>query len=481
MNIVHWIIILLVTALSLATAGHALLYKRRPGSAIAWIAVSLLYPLAGPILYLLFGINRVQTRAKRIDLQPISWSSIRVEGQTNSRIPFTPGPPPEPGVAEIARISDAVAEMPLARGNRVEPLYNGEEAYPAMLKAIQQAGRSIFLVTYIFETNDTGRQFIDALARAVGRGVDVRVIIDGIGAWYSRPKAMKLLRESGVPVSVFLPPKLFPPTVNINLRNHRKILAVDGRLGFIGGMNIGDRHLAAREENPSRVVDAQFQVEGPVVAQMEKVFLEDWAFSNGLRDVPQAIGGPPNTEEAGTAVCRCVVDGPNEDMDKLSAILVGAVSSALRGVDIMTPYFLPSDPLVAAMQTAALRGVNVSVLLPSKNNLPFVHWASRNMLWEVLRWGVRVYYQPPPFVHTKLLLVDGQYALVGSANIDPRSLRLNFELMMEVYDNALSRLLADHVEHCRSLSKEVSLEEVDSRPLITRTRDSLAWLFSPYL
>jgi cardiolipin synthase len=168
-------------------------------------------------------------------------------------------------------------------------------------------------------------------------------------------------------------------------------------------------------------------------------------------------------------------------MDKLATILVGAVSLARRRIIIMTPYFLPSRELIAALQTAALRSLEVSIILPAKNNLPFVHWASTNMLWELLHRGVRIFFQPPPFVHTKLFIIDDDYAHIGSANIDPRSLRLNFELAVEVYDNLFVKELSAHVEKSLKQSREIFLEDVDNRSLPVRVRDAAAWLFSPYL
>ncbi len=477
MNILQWALLTVIILVALATACHALLYKRDPRAALGWIAVCLMFPLLGPVLYVLFGVNRVRTRAKKLghrwqffiyvgyerpeDEDPALFSSLEV---------------PE-GVKAIARISDAVTRRPLVGGNRVELLHNGEQVYPAMLETIEGAKRSLFLSTYIFETNNTGQQFIDALARAAGRGTDVRVSIDGIGELYSIPRAGILLERRGVRVARFLPLRLIPPDLYINLRNHRKILVVDGTIGFIGGMNIGDRHLAERVENPSRVVDVHFRLAGPVVTQIEHVFLEDWGFSTGEYTGQSQASGIGT----GSMICRAIADGPNEDLDKLSTILVGAVSAARKRISIMTPYFLPSRDLIAALQSAALRGVEVTILLPAKNNLLFVHWATRNMLWELLERGIRVFYQPPPFLHTKLFVVDDQYALIGSANIDPRSLRLNFELAVEVFDAQFAKILIEHIQRSRERSLEVSLEDLDSRKLPVRIRDALAWLFSPYL
>jgi cardiolipin synthase len=477
MHVLYWTLATLTILIAMAAAGHALLFKRDPRAALGWIAVCLLYPLVGPILYFLFGINRVRTRAKRLHRHwqfPIYIGYERPENDDGAVVSSLDVP--KEGKA-IARISDAITRRSLVGGNTIELLHNGEQVYPAMLDAIQGSKHSLFLSTYIFETNATGRLFIDALTRAAERGVDVRVILDGIGEWYSIPRAGTRLKKQGVRVARFLRPRLLPPTLHINLRNHRKILVADGCIGFIGGMNIGDRHLAERVDNPSRVVDAHLGLAGPIVTQVEHIFLEDWGFCTGesiTLPQPRAVG-------AGNMICRTIVDGPNEDIDRLSTIIVSAVSAAQSHILIMTPYFLPSRELIAALQAAALRGVGVTIILPSKNNLPFVHWAMRNMLWELLVWGIRVFYQPPPFVHTKLFVVDNHYAQVGSANIDPRSLRLNFELAVEVFDRGFVEILTDHIQKCRKQSAEVSLKDCDSRRLPVKIRDALAWLFSPYL
>jgi cardiolipin synthase len=477
MNVLHWIAIVIGIILSCLAAVHALLYKRNSSSALGWVAVCLVFPPTGALLYFLFGINRVRTRAKKLKRESPSKIGFADEGtESDNRYPKSNVHVPV-DLNEIYRVSDAVTWRPIVGGNRIETLHNGEEAYPSMLKVIENAKNSLFLATYIFETNRTGMRFVDALTQAAGRGVDVRVLLDGVGELYAFPRAGTLLKKRKVNVGRFLPPSLFPPAVHINLRNHRKILVADGRVAFIGGMNIGDRHLGQNLDNPSRVVDIHFCIEGPVVQQLQEVFIEDWAFCTGEQMVMTFHAGV----EAGHAICRTIVEGPNEDIDKLTIILAGAISSAKHRVSIMTPYFLPPREIISALQVAALRQVEVEVILPAKNNLPFVHWATRKMLWELLQNGVRVYYQPPPFVHSKLFIVDDHYAQIGSANFDPRSLRLNFELVLEIYDKDTARNLAAHVKKCRDRSKEISLEEMDKRSTALRMRDAAAWLFSPYL
>ena len=477
MNLIHWTLITLHFLVAFFAAGHALIYKSDPRASLGWITVCLMFPFLGPLLYFLFGINRIRTRARKLqhpshlDLDvgcdlPDVFSDLQLSDGAVS-----------PQFSEIMRISCAVTRRPLVAGNTVHLLQNGEEAFPAMVDAIERARHSLFLSTYIFETNHTGRLFIDALTRAVRRGVDVRVILDGIGELYAFPRAGTLLKKRGVPMARFLPPKLIPPTLHINLRNHRKILVADGEVGFVGGMNIGDRHLAAVRKNPRRVIDVHFRLTGPVVKQIEHAFLEDWVFFAGGQMPPDT----PAPTAAEGAICRTIVDGPNEDHDKLSTIIFGAVATARRSISIMTPYFLPFRELVAALQNAALRNVDVKILLPAKNNLPYVKWATTKMLWQLLQKGVRIYYQPPPFVHSKLFIVDDHYAQVGSANIDPRSLRLNFELAVEVFGNPVSEVLAPHFQESLKKCREISFEEVEARSIPVRIRDALVWLFMPYL
>jgi cardiolipin synthase len=243
-------------------------------------------------------------------------------------------------------------------------------------------------------------------------------------------------------------------------------------------MNIGDHHLhAGKRSRP--VQDVHFLVSGSSVRQLEHVFLEDWNFAVG--DDPPAVPDPVPGDIWEPAACRTVVDGPDENLYKLADILIGAVSAARKSVTIMTPYFVPPREMISALNSAALRGVEVTIILPGKSNLPFVHWATRNLLWELLLKGVKIFYQPPPFAHTKLFIVDKRYSLVGSANVDPRSLRLNFEIGVEIFDDRFSSQLYRYCEDVKGRSDEVTLEMVDGRSLPTRMRDAFFWLFSPYL
>lgn len=285
-----------------------------------------------------------------------------------------------------------------------------------------------------------------------------------------------MLRRAGVRVARFLPPRLLPPSFSVNLRNHRKILVVDGEYGFTGGMNIGARHLLEPRSSHA-TADLHFRLQGAVVAQLEAIFVEDWRFATGehLQTPPAA------TAPAGSGYCRCISDGPNEDLDKISLVLMGAISAARQETLIITPYFLPSREMIASLQSAALRGEAVTVILPRRSNLPFVDWATRNLLWELLLHGVTICYQPPPFARTKLFIVDAVYAQIGSTNMDPRSLRLNFELNLEVVGVSSVAALLDHARQRRRESTQLTLQQIDGRGLLTRLRDAVCWLFMPYL
>lgn len=465
-----------LAALSLGAAGHALLLKRDPRSALGWIVVCITAPFLGPFLYWVMGVNRIHRKARQ-------WleSGRRVAGWDQFPVCFDRAaelelPPDCEHLQELRTLSDRVVSAHLSSGNRIVPLQNGDSAYPAMLAAIDAATCSVHLSTYIFDSDEIGRRFVAALTAAAKRGLDVRVIIDSLGEKYSRPLARDLLKGSKVKIGRFLPLR---HGGYLNLRNHRKILVVDGKTAFTGGMNIGSRHMVTPPLTAAPVKDLQFRVEGPVVTNLQRIFLEDWYFVAGELVNDELFF--PEIPVVGTAMVRAVSDGPDKEFRKLLWIIMGALSCARRTVRIMTPYFIPDRSLISALITAAMRGVDIALILPARNNLPFVHWASRAYLWELLQHGIKVYYQPPPFVHTKLFLVDDVWSLIGSANLDPRSLRLNFELNLEVYDPAGTQELCRYFDAALMMSREESLENVDGRPLPEKIRDSVAKLFSPYL
>jgi cardiolipin synthase len=227
------------------------------------------------------------------------------------------------------------------------------------------------------------------------------------------------------------------------------------------------------------VQDLQFRITGPVVEELQAAFVNDWNFTTG-----ETLSGElwfPNLTDAGNVIARVVPDGPDADFENARWTFLAAIGEAQDSVKILTPYFLPDNALVTALNLAALRGVRVDIVLPAKNNLPFVHWASRALWWQVLERGCHIWLTPPPFDHSKLMMVDGHWVLFGSANWDARSLRLNFELNVECYGREFARTMEKLVMKKMSAAREVTLAEVDGRSLATKLRDAIARLFSPYL
>ena len=468
------LILLLIAerALAVTVIAHAVLNKRDVGSAIGWSGLAWLTPLVGSLLYGLLGINRIERRAVRLR---------RGGGRSGARGDTSAGLVEAHGYAQlapIARLADRVTDLPLTEGNRIVPLVDGDAAYPAMVEAIERAERNVVLASYIFDDDRAGRRFVEALETAHRRGVDVRVLIDGAGEHYSRIPISRTLRRLGIRVEKFLHSPLPWRNRYLNLRNHRKLLVVDGKVGFTGGMNIRENCLLALEPDKP-VQDLHFRLEGPVVMHLVQAFAIDWEFTTG-EALDREAWFPP-LDPVGESLARGVPEGPDEDFETIRQVLLAALAQATDRVRICTSYFVPDQTLIAALNTTALRGVDVEVVIPARPNLPFIRWASMAQMGLVLPAGIRVIETPPPFDHSKLMLVDDAWAFFGSSNWDVRSLRLNFEFNVECYDrdlvDALHRLLDAKVR----AGHRLTLAEVERRPLPVRLRDGLTRLLSPYL
>jgi cardiolipin synthase len=451
-------------AVALLAAGHAVLYKRDPRSAALWVLLAWLLPILGAILYVFFGVNRVQRRAARLRRDLVR---VRTTSESDERLPVT-------DLVPLARLVGEVVERPLLPGNTIEPLVDGSEAYPAMLEAIDAARTSIALASYIFHADGIGESFVNALIRAQQRGVAVRVLLDDVSCRFSLHSPAKRLREAGIAVGDFNPP-LVPARLNaFNLRNHRKILVLDGELGFTGGMNIDRRYWGRGAYR-----DLHFRLRGPVVAHLMEVFADDWLFTTD-----EALRGPewfPQIAAAGTSLARGVEAGPDESSERLRWAFIGALNAARRSVRICTPYFLPDGGIISALDAAALRGVDVDIVLPQESDLPHIRWAMIHQLWQVLDRGCRVWMRPGPFDHTKLMVVDAYWTFLGSGNWDARSLRLNFEFNVESYCPALGRHMDRLIVERRAASLPVTLDDVNARPPAVKLRDGIARLFAPLL
>ncbi|MEO8350273.1 MAG: phospholipase D-like domain-containing protein [Chthoniobacteraceae bacterium] len=472
----RYLVAAVTLSIALLASGHAIIWKRDSRSAVLWAVVIWLVPLVGPLFYLLLGVNRVERRATALRRED---GRAKPAPQDNLCAPV---PDAECAVPEtlqpLATLVGQLVPRALLPGNRIEPLIDGAEAYPAMLGAIEGARESLAIATYILDLEGIGRQFVEALGRAVARGVAVRVLLDDTDARFSWGSAARALRRAGVPVGVFNP-TLVPARFHaINLRNHSKILVADGRVGFTGGINIAtDYWRAGNSGECSR--DLHFRLQGPVVAHLAEVFAADWQFATD-----EALAGEkwfPALASCGPMAARGIECGPDENFERLRWTIHGALAVARTSVRILTPYFLPDAGLISALSVAAMRGVEVDIILSERNDLPPVQWAMNAQLWQVLERGCRVWFAPGPFDHSKLMLVDGAWSLFGSANWDARSLRLNFEFNVECYSVELGQRLETLVESKRAAARRVTLQEMDARPLPVKLRDGLARLFAPYM
>jgi cardiolipin synthase A/B len=477
---------ILAAALTIGASVHAIMTRREVGTAVAWVGVILLSPIVGALLYLLLGVNRIRRRARELrqesdpEYRALLPPPVPLEDVRHALIPT-----PASGMSasrehllQLVRLGNGVIDRPLLPGNRIEPLVNGDEAYPAMLDAIDNARHSVALGTYIFDADRAGRRFVEALLAAQKRGVEVRVLVDAVGARYSFPSIVSVLRRVGVRVARFMPAVLHWKMPYFNLRNHRKIMVVDGSVGFTGGMNIREGYWQDLG-GESHGDDMHFRLTGPVVSELQEVFADDWTFTTGERLTGEAWFPP--LAPTGDTIARGVADGPDVDFEKLHSVILGAVAAARYEVVIVTPYFIPDQRLQSSLAVAARRGVDVIIVLPERVNLALVRWASATYWPELLAAGCRLVVTPPPFDHTKLLVVDRAWSLIGSTNLDPRSLQLNFEFNVESYDLELAAVLRDHVDRRLAIGRPVSLADVHARHFTVKFRDRLARLLSPYL
>ncbi len=454
--------------LSVGVTIDALLRKRNVAAATAWIGLAWLSPLLGSLLYLVLGINRVTRRAARLRRRRRQRGRPDAAGQGSATAPE----PMAPLDVAVTRITGRQA----LEGNAVELLEHGDAAYPRMLAAIDAARHSIAMASYIFRDDQAGRPMIEALARAHRRGVEVRVLIDGIGGGYFTGAAWHALQSRGVPAERFLHSPLPWRTPLLNLRLHSKLLVIDGAHGFTGGLNISaECLLASNPQGPVR--DTHFAVAGPVAAQMMAAFARDWHFT-----ADEQLRGPlwfPDIATAGSDVARVVTSGPDQELERIRTVILSAVGEAERSIHVCTPYFLPDETMGTALELAALRGVAVDITLPARSDHRLVDWGSRAGLAPLLAAGCIIRSGEPPFDHSKLMTVDGLWCLIGSANWDSRSLRLNFETNTEIRSEALAAQIDAIITARRS--NTITTNDLKRRPLLTKLRDAAARLLLPYL
>jgi cardiolipin synthase len=470
---------------------HCLRRRREATSAILWIFVSWSFPIVGPLLFLMFGINRVQTKGWRKRRSDVEFLTAR-RAREHEAMPLAywrtvraavAAEPEQEEWREVNTMMNALApDYPLLGQNRIVPLVTGDEAFPQMLAAIESAKHHIHLQTFILGNDEVARRILDALRRRAEAGVTVRVLYDRMGSTLAHLSGL-LRAFRHVPnmrVIGWTQVSVLRHQFQINLRNHRKVLVVDGRIAFTGGLNIASNNVSTPARPADR--DYHFTLEGPIVQELQYAFLVDWYFMTD--ENPDHLlheAHFPPVQPAGDARVRLLQGGPSSELDALADSFFAVIMAAQHQIIAVTPYFVPPADLLRAFRVAALRGVDVRIVVPHENNHVYAGLAGRALYEDLLIAGVRIFERQPPFLHGKAMLVDDRVALVGSANLDVRSLRLNYETNLAVYDsrfaNALKRILLEDI----AASTEVRLEEWNRRSHGARIAENFCNLLTPIL
>lgn len=433
----------------------------------------MLSPFLGSSIYLAFGINRVARRGARVRWAPKQTASV---ARGSGDILRERGAPD--ALVALAHAGERITGQALTEGNHVTLLEGGDAAFPAMIAAIDGAQQSVFMSSYIFAMDKkTGEAFVVALAAAHGRGVQVRVLVDGIGGGYVLSRAVNQLRRHGVPTAQFMHSWQLWQMPFVNLRNHKKLLIVDHAVGFAGGINISDE--TVQVAGVVRERDVHVRLAGPIVAHLMASFARDWHFTTkeALDDVQWWQGA----DAQGGVAMRGITSGPDENVGRIEEVWASAIEQARHRVRILTPYFLPEDRMLDLLRRAALRGVQVEIIVPERTNHFYVDWAFRAHLETMPLDLIACHLTREPFDHSKLMSVDGEWCAFGSPNWDARSLRLNFEFLVECYDGSMTgqvdALMDAKMVGAQRLTKDMLAE----RTWLVRLRDACARLFLPYI
>ncbi len=453
-----------VGVLHLAFIPLVLARRREPSVTLAWLLALFLLPAVGVVLFWIFGRGAVR-RTARPRRRLLEGRRVSEAEPDLDAIPSALRP--------LAHAAWRAASAQVTGGNRVEVLVNAGEAYPAKLAAIERAKSRIDMAYYIFRPDGTGRRFRDALAAAARRGVEVRLLLDAVGC-AGTGRFFQPLRQAGARVASFLP--LSPWRAwTLNLRNHRKILAVDGAIGFTGGINIGDEYLGASRVGTWR--DTHLSLEGPAVQALSAVFADDWSYSTG-DPIPTPVAPPP---AVGGSFVQIVPSGPEDRAEAIYQAYFAAIATARSSLDLTTPYFIPDRAIAVALVSAALRGVRVRLLVPYKNNQRLTALAGRSYFDELIEAGVEIYLYTPGMIHAKTLVIDGAFGSVGTANMDVRSFRLNFEVNGLLYGGTAVARLGEIFERDLAAGTRLDPDRFGRRSLWQKAAEGGARLLSPIL
>ena len=470
---------------------HALKRRRNASATILWIFVAWSLPLFGPLLYLSFGVDRVPNkglRKKATNQLMMRQRNERHKGDSpfiawhfDYRTDLS-----AVGNDFIRTLNQSIdglnPEHPLLDGNRIEPLVSGDQAYPIMLQAIRSAKHNIHMQSFIIQRDETGIEFLDALKIKAEEGVKVRLMFDRFGSTHAYLGGMfrKYRNIPNFEIRGWTQANPLKRQFQINLRNHRKNLVVDGETAFFGGVNISSENRTGGGHAAIR--DYHFKVDGPLVHELQYSFLRDWFFMS--EEPIDSLLRPehfPQMSPTGSAMARVIDSGPSAPAEMVGEAFFNAIVMAQSQVLIVTPYFVPTNDILKALRSAARRGVDVRIIVPQKNNHRYAGMAAKALYEELLDAGARIFHRKPPFIHAKAMVIDDVIALVGTANLDVRSLELNYETTVLISDEVAVNKLKLIVHEDMEQSTELSLNEWLQRPSIQKLGENLCSLMTPVL
>jgi len=450
--------------------------RRRPSSALAWLAVIFFVPWVGLLLYLLIGRNRLPYL--RIRKHARLQEKLRIFQDRFRRHPNIVRPQLNPDVMSAVKLAERLGHMPILGGNDVELIADTDEVIDRIIADIDAAEHHVHLLFYIYGNDETGRRVSAALVRAARRGVTCRVLLDAVGSRTTLKTLGKDLSVHGVQVHAALPVGLFRRKMaRIDLRTHRKIVVIDGSIGYTGSQNI----INASYNHKNLVWrDLMVRITGPVTLELQDVFVGDWYY-DADEMLDDEAGLFPAVPSAGTVAAQTLPSGPNYPTENYQRLVVDTLHAASQRVIITTPYFVPDEAFLQAVQTAILRGVRVDLVVPKKSDMKMVDAAGRAYYDDLLEMGANVHLYAEGLLHTKAMSVDGEIAFIGSSNFDIRSFALNFEINMIFYGPEITQQLFDEQMRCIGQSVQITAEQWRARPTSRKLFQNIAKLFSPVL
>ena len=471
---IHWTLLALYFLIVIGTMVAVLMDNRQPVKTIAWLLVLWFLPVLGIILYFFFGQNTRKERliSQRSLDQLTKRSMLEYTVQENLRLPE--------GQRPLMRLfANQSLSLPF-KDNRVDIYTDGYQFVSSLLAAIGSAQDHIHFETYIIEDDALGRLIADALIDKARAGVEVRLIYDNVGCWNVRNKFFERMRDGGIDVHSFMPVKFPAFTSKVNYRNHRKLCVVDGKIGFIGGMNIALRYVKGMRHQGWR--DTHLRVEGSGVYAIQRAFLIDWYFVDRTLITSRKYYPEINKDICNDCIMQVVTSSPITPWPDIMQGYVRILLQAKKYVYMETPYFLPTEPILFALRTAALAGVDVRLMIPEHGDAKLVEWASRSYVFEVAEAGVSVYYYKGEFNHSKLLVSDDSICTCGSTNVDFRSFENNFESNAFFYDEDMAlRMKSVYLEDEKQCIPLKELKNISHRPFRERLWESLIRLLSPLM